>query len=493
MYTTSPEFKTKLLQSHSILSYVDILTADPNVSRRLYVVEGSVTIKNTDAVGRSCRLTLTDPDGTLTPHDAEDLLSPAGTEIKPWRGIELDSGTFEMIPQGVFGLDETEIDEDADGGVTISLTGYDRSHAVAGPLGRTMAIPAGTLIENAIKVLVQSKLLSAVFALADTRKTTSILLLAENDDPWAKAQTLAESVGFKLYFDRNGICTMKPIGETLRPTVVPQYNEGANATFMVPRRTLSVSEAANEVVVTGTANGTSQIKAVAADNNPNSRTYVGGAFGRRTVTIESSVIWTQEQADNLAGVKLNELIGNSEQIVFDAIPDPSLDEGDVVHISRPKLGVNGRQLIVDAIEVPMSADTTMKVTAQRSLLVPDEEDTLAVIVTPRLPLYRSPPAARATASATPPRISASDVRIAIPAAGATAAAPRPSIFAGRVDIAIPAAAAIASSKAPGMSATIAQSGYGLGGYGEMPYGGSDPVATGGGYGNSQYGMAGYGL
>ena len=114
---------------------------------------GQVDVDRTATVRRRLALTCADPLGDLTPERAGDLLTPYGTELRPYMGVVYDDGTVEVCALGVFRISQVSIVDDSGtgtasgggtstgsssirqtghpGGLTIDIEAYDKSRTVS--------------------------------------------------------------------------------------------------------------------------------------------------------------------------------------------------------------------------------------------------------------------------------------------------------------------------------------------------------------------------
>lgn len=115
MYPVSERFLKAILEPHNPVSEVILFRAD-GVVETLPHTGGSVSVDRGNAVRRSCSVTVADT--TLIPRTATDKLSVYGARLRISRGIDYGNGTVEMVPLGVFRVDEVSGDID-EGPVTI--------------------------------------------------------------------------------------------------------------------------------------------------------------------------------------------------------------------------------------------------------------------------------------------------------------------------------------------------------------------------------------
>src|SRR5918993_5579266 len=124
MWRTSDAFNEVLKEgSRRWHTRIDVLFGNEIVTSLNVLISGYIGIDNV-AVRRECHFTIVDADGVLTPARATDLLTPKGTELQIYRGLEV-AGVIEWVPMGVFGVVEPEVRAHSDGTV-IEIKGFDR-------------------------------------------------------------------------------------------------------------------------------------------------------------------------------------------------------------------------------------------------------------------------------------------------------------------------------------------------------------------------------
>lgn len=79
--------------SHTAVCRVDVIRND-EVVQTLNVHTGSMTADRTAAQLRSFQIKVSDPDKSLTPASIASLLSPFGTRLQLWRGVQIDDDTL---------------------------------------------------------------------------------------------------------------------------------------------------------------------------------------------------------------------------------------------------------------------------------------------------------------------------------------------------------------------------------------------------------------
>lgn len=365
MQPVSAAFLAAIKQSHVLVTKAEILRSGAPV-QTLDILDGSVAVDVNNAVRRRCDVSLTDPTGTLTPAVATDLLAPFGNEVRLSRGIQFADGTSELIPLGVFGLEDVDVQDTADG-LTIHLVGMDRAQKVArATLTDVYSVAAGTNFATAIQALIASRVSGLTYNFMITSNNTPALTFQSGDDPWKAAQDMAESMGAELFFDAQGICVLQPIPDPLVSAVAYSYLEGADATIVSVSKKLTRQGIYNYVVATGETSDPAivPVRSVAQDSDPTSPTYTGGAFGVVVRFYASPFITTQAQADSAAAAMLRQSLGLTEQVGFTAIPNPAHEAGDVVTITRARAKVDARY-VLDAFTVPLGPTALLQGTTRK--------------------------------------------------------------------------------------------------------------------------------
>lgn len=369
MQTRTAAFDAAVVASHRLATRCDVFTGvtAAGAGSLLYtgadITKGSVTVDVNNAIRRTCKLDFVDRTGALTPATASDLLSPlTGNELKLYRGITYPTGGAELIPLGVFGISKVDVN-DTPAGVTIAIEGYDRARRVQrAALTDTYRIADGTNVATAIQALIASRVPGLTYAFTTTTVTTPGIVYKTGDDPWAKALALAASIGCDLYFDALGTCSLVPVPDPTTQPVSWTY-AGASTTVTKLSHGYVDVDTYNDFVVTGGGTGVATpVRAVAKDTNPQSPTYISGAYGDVVKVVSSNLITTAAQALTVATALLQRSIGVAERLTFDIIVNPAHDVGDVVRVTRGKVDAN---YVLDALTVPLDPSSAMVAVARR--------------------------------------------------------------------------------------------------------------------------------
>ena len=367
MWPVTDSFRAAVRQSHKVVSRVDILSEGEQIGT-LFPVDGSVSADSRRTVRRTMTMSAVDEDGTLTPTQGAriGLLTPYGTELAVYRGVEYVDGTQELVPVGVFVLTEVSVLEDGEG-QRISLQGSDRSIRVSrNKFLDPYQIASGTTVEAGLLALLRDRWADVAvdFPVTGQVLPTVVIDAQRGNDPWASAVTIAEAYGYDLAFSPDGVARMQLIPDPVADDPVEVYQDGPDAVLTSMTRTFDSTKSFNGVVVSsqGTAND-SPVRAIAFDENPNSVTYRFGPFGEVPFFYESSLIVDAGQAVTTAAALLRKATGTAEAITWSQIVNPAHDVLDVVRIRRESQALDV-VLMIDRLDIPLSPDGTMNAIAR---------------------------------------------------------------------------------------------------------------------------------
>jgi Domain of unknown function (DUF5047) len=341
MWLTSDAYATALVAgSRHWSTKVEVLYSDAVVTTLTVVTDGAVDVDEV-AVRRSLNLTMVDPDGTLTPADARDLLAPKGTEVRVYKGLDVTPGVPEWVPLGVFGIVQPVISAHGPG-TLIKVKAFDRVDAVRKRRFDTpWSIAAGTPTFQAITDIVTSRLTVPV-RVTTTGSTTPEVVYDELSDPWDAVRAIASADSLVAFFDPLGTLVVAPDAEM---ETGMEYAPGAQSLLMKNERTMSSDTTYSGVIVKGEHPDKTPVRSVLWDTDPKSPTYSLGPFGKRPYGFSSPLITTQDMADTAAATILPRVSKMRQEVVLDTIGHPGHEIGDVVTITDPKSRTAGRYTV----------------------------------------------------------------------------------------------------------------------------------------------------
>jgi len=333
MYSVSDRFLQRIGASGKVKTVVDLYFDGELVAADIPVAAGQIRCSRDSDSRRSGSLTIADP--TLVPAIKSDILIPYGTEIQIRSGMVYPDGE-ELIPMGIFSLEETQWDE---GKSSISeIQFFDRTKAMQRFFLPNVYDASGQLVVNLLSTLPGLTFPGGgVTVTVDPSLANPKLLGGTTYDTnhWDIMTTLAEIIGAEVYFDVDGNIQVVPIPyiDSSTPNSAADWTVGVgdNGVLINARRGISRADTYNSVLVRGgtKANG-KQAWSQSYDLNPASPTYYNGPFGRARKVIENSALITDGDCYNLAIAELRKVTGLAKSVAFTSLRNPALEVGDII-------------------------------------------------------------------------------------------------------------------------------------------------------------------
>ncbi len=370
MWGRSATFDTAIHQTHQVIITAELWSAGLRamLNPNLPVVGGSITIDRSANNRRTATLQLADDTGLFAQigPSGDSGLEPYGNEVRVYRGIAYADGTQELLPVGVFPINETDLSESSSGrSVTLTLT--DRSRLVSdNKLTGTYYIPTGTQFLTAAQALVDFSLPYQTAVDKDVESVTPIttgttIAYHEQDNPWDAVQQLCATVGTEVYFGPDGRLKIRDIPDPASQPNVFSYADDELSILLAVERKLT--RGPNAVLLTSSAPNVGPIRSLQYDNDPNSPSYYGGPYGKVTEFYADPLTTSQSQADAHALGRLRKILGLAESITLSTIPHPAHDAGDAVHATRLVDGLDA-DIIIDQYTLPLDATTAATLTGR---------------------------------------------------------------------------------------------------------------------------------
>lgn len=369
-YPVSSRWEKFIRRGYAPVTRVDIrMPGEGTIFSNLPVSSGSISVSRGNSYRTSGSIVVPDPD--LFPAINEDsVLAPYGAEIVINTGIQYPEGTLELIPVGVFPIEDADGSEAA-GNVT-SISFYDRAKRCENADFIEPKDYGGVLVQEAIE---DEVLYAAPFFNDPIEWTVSFDPELENHhlphgtvlegNRWAFVTELAESIGADIFFYRDGNVRVVPVPGIYGYAETPEHDwvidAGADGVLIDLKRSISRDGVFNGVVVTGSADGDrEQPWAFVTDDHPDSRTKFGGPFGKSITRIDNSDLTTSEQCRIQALAELRDLTGLQSSVDLDCVGNPAIDVGDII-LARGLTGDDEIHMVdgysFDFATVKMSIDT----------------------------------------------------------------------------------------------------------------------------------------
>lgn len=367
MYKVTPEFLQQPIKDHTVISRIHVRDANETIYTLDTVFDGGVRANHGDAILRdfSASLMVTTD---LTISEIDEILQPAGTEVKPEVGFSF-GGVDYYVPQGIYEIESYRAFED-DQGITVEISGYDRAFTAQKPTLKPLSVRGGTNGARALADIVRSMVPRANFR-GETPWAAPSLFFPADTDRWAEAQKLAKSFGCELGFDLDGDAELADFDSQQQQSPVWSFREGQEGcTFTSIAKEVKTDHLRTGVIVIGTHSSLrSEVRGEAWDYRSNSPTYRYGPLGERPYRLYSELVLTQSQANAMALKTLSSILAGSDTVEFNCPVIPSLELNDIIDVYWPRCSINSKYM-VRSIDLPFDG-STMKVSASRGSLLWD--------------------------------------------------------------------------------------------------------------------------
>lgn len=343
---------------------------DPYGDRGLTVYGG----QSTDNAAKQVRRTLT--GAKVDANDATwDLLSPAGTELRVWRGFTYLNGETDLAPVGWFVLDDLE---ETYGGDWAGQIGSAPDRMVRVQRDRftvPRSFPAGMRIVDAIATLL-TETLGLVTVLTTNAATFDTAKVFERDRAGAIGE-MAKSIGVDVFIAADGTPTVTDLPQ-LAAEPVWTVDAGDQGVLYTATRGRSLAGVYTGVTAVGKQiDGAPPFAPVTVwDADPLSPTYYLGPLGKVPYFMTSDLFRNAEQALYAATTRLPLVTAPRAQFTVDAECNPALASGDTIRVSLPPRQ-RGQQPVIErhltrVITTPLGPDGTQ--TIETASAVADVED-----------------------------------------------------------------------------------------------------------------------
>jgi len=330
VYPVSDRFLARLAESHSPLVRAQLFLTDGGVVD-LQVTGGSVTVDRSQAIRRTCTVTI--PDPTLIPRTPTDQLATYGARLRISRGVDYGDGSSELVPLGVFRLDSAGGDVQQ-GPVTLSGKGLEV--VIADDKFYAPYTATGTVV-GAITALIQRSMPTADVISTIVDIPIGSRAFDVEADPWAACQEIAAAAGAEVYANADGVFVITTLPDLLTATPVWAVEAVEGGVYISGNRAMTSDNVFNGVLARGenTADNVAPVSYLATDNDPNSPTYWGGPFGRRPTFYSSSTLISTGACAAAANLKLAAAKAPNATGDFSSLPNPALEPGDVLRVTHP--------------------------------------------------------------------------------------------------------------------------------------------------------------
>lgn len=371
---SSVAYRYATSKSHKVVMRADILYGKRLVARfappETTVIDGEMTIQGEDFPERIGRITLADGSGQWIPTGSESHLW-YGRKCRMYRGIILPNNQVEYVSLGVIRVGKISISS-ASGSTVVTFSGGDLSSSIERARFTTVyTIAAGTNVATAIRNLLTSAGYEGPFNFTTTSATTPKRTYQKADDRWKAAQDLAQGAGLELFFDHDGIPTLREIVAVNSGRIAFYYSSvkydpvAANDIFPILKCHREVSDEAvyNHVIVSGESKE-AVVRAEAKITNVNDPLHVAGEFGDVPYFQATPATTAQGQAQAMANRTLRRVTRAVETVTVTTIPNALLRPGDVIFVEDYASQTYDRY-VVKGWTIPFQRGTEMVITTEK--------------------------------------------------------------------------------------------------------------------------------
>ena len=369
-------------QSHKVLLSAQVWNKTRYIATLPNVTGGSVDEDETRAVRRTCTLTIESqgrPLDKLIPILGDDLLHPtSGNELRLFRGIDYQDNTSDLVPLGVFRISQPKIKDDGQS-VNISISGNDRSFWFNRLKWQSpWTVGDGDNLTTTIAAIAQFFMPGVPLNLAPTTAQlapqTFGLSITQSNQPWLDMVALAATGGFELFFNSQGVLTMRLIVDPTTQQNNKMWAEGPTCTMLDLERDIDESNEFNGVICIANGSGGSPVQGIATVDNPTAINRWGGPWGQVPYIFETSAFPTASESTADSQYRVNMVANQQLQLVnrsfatlnLSCVPDPTVQAGDGGGIVRARMfGTSAIQpIVVSTLSIPFDYSSSQQITTR---------------------------------------------------------------------------------------------------------------------------------
>jgi hypothetical protein len=305
------------------------------------LTEGSVVFDRTSLVRRSGSMTLANPRGDLSPRIVGDTFY-TGARFRAERGVVI-TGVATWIPLATLVVTGFAA---AKGGALL-VTGEDPLSLLAQPFGEVATVKAGTPAADALRQLWAPVLdavgMGASWVLDDGGRRTALRVFLEDEDRLAAGLALMADLGLIAHADRLGQPVLLPAPDPMAAGVatVRELRPGATSLLLDLERRGS-SRPYNRVIVDVVATDRPAIRAIVEITDPGSPIHKDRIGVQTAPVYRTTQTPSQAAANAVARALLTEYALANDQVTSSLVPDPTLEEDDVVMFEEAVSGTADR-------------------------------------------------------------------------------------------------------------------------------------------------------
>ncbi len=301
----------------------------------------------------------------------KDPLDPrSGLRCRLWWRLDRNGGWID-VPVGTYYLEDPRIKDDGTAPLSTLLARDPLTIVRRNGYGNAVVRVGGLTIPAALERIFQVVAPNMPLQI-DSTSTVTLPAVYEltGNDPLDDLTNIAAQAGLVIRTDRMGniVCAPEPDFQDIRA----DWQEGDDCPVISMDRDVTTSNMVNSVTVKSTSPEVDPPIAVTVeDTDPASPTWIGGFWGRRSVTIRTDAVATEEGALALASATLNGRRRPTEEVTVEVpgrgdlgFRDPiklhraASNVADTYHISKWRLPITGASDAPPTMSVTMMSRST---------------------------------------------------------------------------------------------------------------------------------------
>ena len=362
----------------------------------LDVIDGSIELDRTASTRRCVHLTVSGlswyaPDASYIGDGQFDInplnhasvilgnILVPGIDVKIYWDYMLPS-EISSVNLGTYRLSDRTIYDSADG-VTISVTGYDKSRYVSRrPWRFPYEITKNTPVGQAIDWIWKNRLgQSAQTSIASTSYVTPRMVVGgdpNKNDPWLDITELAASMGCEAYVGADDALHVSPVPNPDMSAPDWSFSSGTDGVLIEAQESESDDDAVSGVVVeASSSNNPKKAKTIRVEvwNTDPTSPYNVSTIGYKPLMVRTKRVFSHDQAVSYANHILRTKSGVTSQIDVTSPPNPLIEPGDVVLVRSVWSGINEdpfgkwQYYLVDRVSFNLSPEQPTMITCSRRL------------------------------------------------------------------------------------------------------------------------------
>ena len=314
--------------SRTVLAKLDLYDGETLVQPDVKITTGSVS----SSWKANNRRTFS---ATVALYPWEDLnINVYSSRVKVYVGPEVRPNVPHYIQQGAYRVDA--VSREKAGAIAISGSSYevyviqDRFWTPTTPTGGVSTI-------ESIKTLIRNSFPPAQFIVTATKDKLVEMTAPWERERWEAVTSLCESINADVYCNTEGkfVIADKVDFSEAKKNPVWAVNVGPDGVLVTENVAQTRDRVYNAVVAYSSTSEADKppVTAVVWDQDPTSKTWYDGPFGRVSRFYSNPSFTTVEQCQSAARNMLAEALAENREVNFSMVPNPALEVGDVVQLS----------------------------------------------------------------------------------------------------------------------------------------------------------------